>query len=136
MFSCQSWTPLPNGAYSLGQAGILGVVDDDYDVLCDVASATPHVVHTDAPDLEVIMIRTAALERLLQEAGEPTRIAMFEAQHGLSTRDALLARAALFGRLRLLSRQNQWNVISMISVPGALRTSMLGLSTKRPSFHW
>jgi len=73
-------------------SGALGLVDDDFDRLQDRASPSPNLLATDAHDLECLLLRSEALERVLAEYGDPGKIRGFEDTHGGTVRDALLAR--------------------------------------------
>lgn len=89
--------------------GVLGIVDDDYDSLCGTAVAVQNVLRLDARDLEVLLIRSPALERVMQEDGDAASISALEAAEGKPLRQAILDRAILFGKLRWLSKQRGWN---------------------------
>lgn len=95
-------------AYELGNSGLLGAVDNDYDSLCGVALPSPHIVRTDARDLECLLMRSYALERVVSEIGSPTKIAAFEAEEQMSVREALVRRSLIFGKARLLDRKSGW----------------------------
>lgn len=82
-------------------AGVLGIVDDDYDKLLGLNLESRNLVATDAHDLECILCRSSALCKVLAEFGESSKIQRFEQEEGTSVRSCLLARAIVFGRLRL-----------------------------------
>lgn len=86
--------------------GVLGIVDDDYDSLRGVDVPVSNVVSTDAHDLECMLCRSSALEKLLAEHGDEARIRRFESTEGVDVRRALLERALVFGRLRLAAALN------------------------------
>lgn len=81
--------------------GVLGIVDDDYDSLTGADVPTGNVVRTDAHDLECLLCRSSALDKVLAEYGDESKIRRFEAAAGVDVRGALLDRALVFGRLRL-----------------------------------
>ena len=81
--------------------GVLGIVDDDYDSLTGVDVHTGNVVRTDAHDLECLLCRSSALDKVLAEYGDASKIRRFETNEGVDVRGALLKRALVFGRLRL-----------------------------------
>lgn len=85
-----------------GGRGVLGVVDTDYDTLLGLELASTNLVATDAHDLECLLCRAKALDRLLVEYGSATKIATFETSAGHDVRTGLLKRALPFGRLRWL----------------------------------
>ncbi len=88
-----------------GYVGVLGLVDDDFDHVLNIQWSSPNLVATDASDLECLLCRSDALERVLAEYGDPDRIERFVELNGTSVRDALLARALAFGRLRWAERR-------------------------------
>ena len=95
-------------AYHIGQAGILGAIDDDHDSICGLPIPSPHIVRTDARDIESLLLRSAALELVIHELGAHAKIATFEAAEGVTVREALVRRGLIFGKLRLLDKQNGW----------------------------
>ena len=80
--------------------GVLGVVDDDCDSLMGIDVGTRNVVRTDVHDLECLLCRSSALEKVLAEYGDESKIRRFEMNAGTEVRGALLERALVFGRLR------------------------------------
>lgn len=96
-------------AYQIGLAGILGAIDDDYDCICELPIPSAHIVRTDARDIESLLLRSAALELVIHELGDHAKIAAFEASEGITVREALVRRGLIFGKLRLLDKQNGWN---------------------------
>lgn len=95
--------------YQIGQAGILGVIDDDYDSQRGIPVPSPHIVRTDSRDIETMLIRSCALEVVLNEFGDQAKITAFELAESATVREALVLRSLIFGKLRLLNEQNQWN---------------------------
>ena len=83
-------------------AGAVAVVDDDFDAVIGVPAAV-NLLKTDTHDLETLVLSSSALEYVLREKGDPTRIARFEDGAGTSVVDALIERASVFGRLRFLN---------------------------------
>lgn len=92
-----------------GFAGVLGIVDDDCDALDGRALPSPNLIATDAHDLECMLLRSSALERVLGEYGIKAKIKAFEQVHGIGVRDALLSIGIEFGLLRWLSRRAGWS---------------------------
>ena len=89
-------------------AGVLGIVDDDYDSLKGVNQPSSNVVVTELHDLECVLLRTAALESVFDEyRGEVTINS-----DDLDLRAELLDRAVLFGRLRLALALHSFNLDS------------------------
>ena len=81
-------------------SGVLGVVDDDYDSLMGVTHGSRNLVATDAHDLECLLCRSSALDTVLAEFGNPSKISQFEEETGVDARTSLLKRSLVFGRLR------------------------------------
>ncbi len=84
-------------------SGALGIVDDDFDRLRNKTLPSPNLLATDAHDLECVLLRSPALERVLAECGDQDKIRRFEDTQDCTVRDALLARGLVFGRLRWLA---------------------------------
>ena len=83
-----------------GLAGVLGIVDDDYDSLIGVIQTSANLVVTDAHDLECLLCRSTALDSVLAEFGVARKIQAFENATGSDVRTSLLERALVFGRVR------------------------------------
>ena len=80
-------------------AGALGVVDSDFDLLTGECVESRNLLYTDAHDLECLLCRSSALDKVLAEHGDDFKIRQFESA-GSDVRTALLERALVFGRLR------------------------------------
>lgn len=91
-----------------GFRGVLGIVDDDFDGLEARIRPSPNLIATDTHDLECLLIRSPALERVLAELGTPSKIRGLEQRLGCTVREALLERGLEFGRLRWLAHRNSW----------------------------
>ena len=84
--------------------GVLGIVDDDYDSMLGVSyDVRCNIAATDAHDLECLLCRSSALDSVLAEYGDDTRITRFEEDTGAGVRCGLLERALIFGRIRLFA---------------------------------
>lgn len=90
--------------------GVLGIVDDDYDQLLGMSLGSENLVATDAHDLECLLCRSSALCKALAEFGEPCKIQRLKTEERNDIRDCLLARAIVFGRLRLVARYFQLDI--------------------------
>ncbi len=88
----------------------LGVVDSNHDYLEDTPLPSANLVRTDAHDLECLLCRSPALERVLAEYGDTDKIVRFEQRHGVDVRRALLDRGLVFGRLRWVARRFEPNL--------------------------
>ncbi|MCK5795780.1 MAG: DUF4435 domain-containing protein [Deltaproteobacteria bacterium] len=93
-------------AYSF--SGAIGFVDDDFDRLLTLPPISHNLVSTDAHDLECMLIRSRALDKVLAEHGSEAKISAFEKAEGSSVREALLTRGLVFGRLRYLATKCDW----------------------------
>ena len=80
-------------------AGTVGIVDSDYDRLTATYFKSDNLLYTDAHDLECLLCRSSALDKVLAEHGDPEKIDRFESA-GIHVRSALLERALVFGKLR------------------------------------
>ena len=87
-----------------GMESILGVVDDDYDSMLGVSyDVHCNMAATDAHDLECLLCRSSALDSVLAEYGDDTKVTRFEEDTGTEVRRGLLERAVIFGRIRLFA---------------------------------
>ena len=84
-----------------GFQGVVGVVDADFDRLEGISPASDNIIVLETVDLEALLIRSTALDRVLVELGSMDKIAKF----GASVRGTLLAAALPIGCLRLHSRR-------------------------------
>lgn len=89
--------------------GMVAVVDGDLDALTGRMITRQNCFVLDAHDLECMLLRSPALDSVLAEYGEPSRIQAFEIR-GLSVRDALLHRGLPFGRLRWAADCRGWSL--------------------------
>ena len=81
-------------------AGVLGIVDSDYDPLNGMDVESENLLVTDAHDLECLLCRSSALDKVLAEYGNRAKIEKFESETGADVRTGLLERALVFGRVR------------------------------------
>lgn len=82
--------------------GVLGMVDPDFDILENSVPASPNIVMVDAHDLEVALLGSPALDRLLVERGSRSKIASLSRD----VRSTLLSAAEQVGYLRWLSHKD------------------------------
>ena len=87
--------------------GVVSVMDADWDHIDQTQHTLPDLFVTDTRDLESMLLRTAALDKLLDNRADATKLAALEAEEGAEFRELLLARAVEFGRLRLLHHRRQ-----------------------------
>jgi len=88
-----------------GLTGIVGLVDRDFDALNSVPVPSQNVIVTDCHDLESLIIRSPAFEKILNELGSLDKRANFEKKVG-DVLNALLRAGARIGCLRLHSLRN------------------------------
>ena len=89
-----------------GFPGVAGVSDADLDHMEGVRPASDNIILLETVDLEALLIRSPALDRVLVQLGSSNKIAGF----GANVRDALLAAALPIGCLRLHSRRSGLNL--------------------------
>lgn len=80
--------------------GALGVVDADFWVLDGFPLDIENVVATDVHDLEMLLIRSPALDHVLRELGSEPKIDRLRERFKQEVRDLLLTRAVPIGLLR------------------------------------
>ena len=85
---------------SVGFQGAIGVVDDDYDSLLGKRLSSPNLVTTAVHDLECLLCRSTALDKVLDEYGDIHKLQRFEKRNRQDARSALLDRSAAIGRVR------------------------------------
>jgi hypothetical protein len=87
-------------AESLHIPGVLGVVDDDHDSLVGRSLPSANLIHTGMCDIETLLLNSDALDHVVAELGDGSKIAALQAKEGMSIRDILVARSLIFGQLR------------------------------------
>ena len=103
---------------SRGFEGALGLVDSDYDTFTPSKPLSANLVTTDAHDLECVLCRSEALDAVLAEHGDASKIKRFEDVGGNDVRQALLNRALVFGRVRLAATLwDETQVLRDVRVP-------------------
>ena len=89
-----------------GFPGVAGVIDADLDHAEGIRPASANGIVLETVDLEALLIRSPALDRVLVELWSSDKIAGF----GANVRDTLLAAALPIGCLRLHSRRFDLNL--------------------------
>lgn len=92
-------------ARSEGRVDHVAVLDADYDRIEDKLGDEPNVVWTDYHDLEVTLIASPALDKVLVELGSQEKCEKFEKEERCAVREALLSLGCELARLRWLSRR-------------------------------
>jgi len=90
--------------------GVLGIVDDDFDSLEGKTPNLPNLIATETHDLECLLLRSRAFEKVLAEHGKSQKIEKFKENENKELREALLKRGVIFGRLRWLSFRYHWKI--------------------------
>ena len=86
--------------------GVVGIMDADFDRIEGHESGSTNLILLETCDLEALLIRSTALDRVLIEFGSRKKIKAF----GRDIRDALTAAALPIGCLRLHSRRDGQNL--------------------------
>ncbi|MDO5861228.1 MAG: DUF4435 domain-containing protein [Thermoplasmata archaeon] len=86
----------------------IGIVDPDLELLRG-RTAKPPMFHTDCRDMEMMAIRSNALEDVLDEYGDPEKLERFRETVG-PVRDALLSASYLIGLLMYISQTRGLNL--------------------------
>ena len=81
--------------------GVVGVVDADFDHFEGNPCSSENLIVLETVDLEALLIRSSALDRVLVELGSGEKIARF----GRNVRETLVAAAVWIGCLRLHSQR-------------------------------
>ncbi|MBI1815606.1 MAG: DUF4435 domain-containing protein [Deltaproteobacteria bacterium] len=89
-----------------GFAGVVGIVDADFDSI-DGAASRDNIVRGDTHDIEMMLIASGALDRLLAEYASPAKLQHFEDTVEMSVRTALNKLSLPLGHLRLESRRKK-----------------------------
>jgi Protein of unknown function (DUF4435) len=84
-------------------AGFLAVVDADFDALESKVFTSSNIFLTDTHDLETMMLKSPALEKLLLEMGSGDKLGEFVKVRGKELREALLEEGLHLGYLRWVS---------------------------------
>src|SRR5713226_852276 len=83
--------------------GVLAIVDADFDMLEEKFPATQNLLFTDTHDLETMIIKSSALEKVLSEFGSTDKIATFKQTYGKNIRTTLIECGTPIGYLRWVS---------------------------------
>jgi hypothetical protein len=109
-----------------GFAGFLGVADADFRRVTMDGVDEANLVFTDEHDLECMLLRSTALERLLAEFGVANRVEAFAKQHGPVIGNTVALAATPLGCLLLVSlRHDHGLIFDELSVQKFVRPSSL-----------
>jgi hypothetical protein len=95
---------------SMRYEGILGIVDNDFDLLEGIKNKSSNVFNTYMHDLEILMINSPAFNRLINEYTNETLVSKVEKDHSLSLLNLLFNLALPIGYLRWGSIKFDWNL--------------------------
>lgn len=95
---------------SLNMNGALGIVDRDFDGHFGTTYSSQNVLATDTHDLESLILKTPAFDKLLAEVGREDKIEALVAKKNKAVKEILLDLAFEVGKLRLLTIVNQYNL--------------------------
>jgi hypothetical protein len=84
-------------------SGFLAIVDADFDTLEGKVFISSNIFLTDTHDIETMILKSPALEKLLSEMGSETKLAEFVKVRGKDLREALLEEGLHPGYLRWVS---------------------------------
>ncbi|ABA20568.1 conserved hypothetical protein [Trichormus variabilis ATCC 29413] len=86
--------------------GVLAIVDADFERLTTFSYSSPNLIRTDTHDLETMLIKSPALDKLIAEFGSEEKINQFRRDIRL----ALLEAAIVVGYLLFISLSNELNL--------------------------
>lgn len=89
-----------------GFPGVLGIVDADRSRISGDLPPSANILFTDGCDLEAMLLRSPALDKVLAELGSAEKIERFETQRGASVREHLASLARYLGALRYVSERD------------------------------
>jgi hypothetical protein len=83
-----------------GFHGALGIVDADFDLLDGISVSSSNIIRGDCHDIEAMLVRSPAFDRLLREFGSEEKIKRFATKTGMDICSVLLTAASPLGCLR------------------------------------
>jgi Protein of unknown function (DUF4435) len=86
--------------------GVIAIVDKDFDELNGLLPDIPNLFFTDTHDLETMLLRSPALEKLISEFGSEEKLKGF----GNDVREAVLTAGCTIGYLRWISLKDSLNL--------------------------
>jgi Protein of unknown function (DUF4435) len=88
-----------------GRVGVLVVLDLDYRAVLGTVQADPDIIFTAEHDIEIAMLTSVALDKVLHELGQPNKIQNFRSS-GNDVRELVYSLARPIGALRLYAQEN------------------------------
>ncbi len=89
-----------------GFHGVLGIIDPDFDLLEGTPTSSPNIVRGDCHDIEAMLVRSPAFDKVLREFGSEDKIGKLITRTGTDIRSVLLAAASPLGYLRWYSQRS------------------------------
>ncbi|OBQ36078.1 MAG: hypothetical protein AN485_12225 [Anabaena sp. MDT14b] len=86
--------------------GVLAIVDADFDRLQNIPDTSPNLLRTDTHDLETMLIKSSALEKVISEFGSEEKIT----QLNRDIREVLISVGVAVGYLRYISQSDGLNL--------------------------
>lgn len=93
-----------------GVAGVLAFVDADFDRIVGSICEHPDVVVSDYHDVEMMLLLSPALDKVLAEYASPKKVAALTAKTRSSIRSVLLQEASRIADIRLANRRMGWGL--------------------------
>ena len=98
-------------AMEMSVPGVLAILDRDHDEMLGQLSTHDNLVYTDENDLEIMIVKSSAFERTLNEYFDYDDRERITSQYSSqSISDILLTEAGKIGVLRLLNTRNTWEL--------------------------
>lgn len=110
--------------------GVLAIVDADFMVLEEKLPSSQNLLLTDMHDLELMMINSPALEKVIVELGSMDKISKFEETYKKDIRSLLIECAMPIGYLRWVSlRENLSLKFEGLNFPKLMNKELLTINT-------
>lgn len=93
-----------------GFQGVLGFADQDFAEFIGFPTVKGKVVFTDENDVEMMLLCSDALDKVLREFGNQDKINSLTSSQDKSVSELIFGSASIIGYLRLLSQINKWSL--------------------------
>ncbi|SEF24333.1 DUF4435 domain-containing protein [Variovorax sp. NFACC27] len=97
-------------ASEAGKDYVVGIYDADFDNLSGIRHYADLLAITDENDLEITLLRSPCLNRLLDHLAEPEKVISFEQSINATVADHIESIARKFGELRFINHRNRLGV--------------------------
>lgn len=94
----------------MGFKGALGIVDGDFAEIANDNLPSPNLVRTHGNDAEVMIVSSAALDKVLLHYGSAQKIAQANQANGLTVRELIAVEAAKVGIMRVAAKRRGWSI--------------------------